>query len=318
METIKKEGDGVATIGEQLKDARLQKQMTIEELQQMTKIQKKYLEALEDDNFSAMPSSYYIRAFIRQYARAVDIDGDQLVKIYDGEPLRPKKFESETVHGTRKALYSEETGMDKLHSRLPLIILSLVALGIIGVVIYATFNNQGEQPVIDPKKEIKVERYDSSTEQETKESSSEPPHSTTSETQSSTKPPEKEMQMTMTGQSGSEVNMSLVDAKNPIKLSFEGLNAACWLGVLVNGEYVYQQTLEPGATGEYVLPENTVNATLVLGAAPNVSVKVNDEVLNFNPNGDQIVKKNIHMTIAYQTAEGENETDQSVETANQE
>lgn len=305
----------MATIGEQLKDARLQKHMTIEELQQMTKIQKKYLEALEEDNFSAMPSSYYIRAFIRQYARAVDIDGDQLVKIYDGEPLRPKKFESETVRGTRKALYSEESGMDKLHSRLPLIILSLVALGIIGVVIYATFKNQDDQPVIDPKKEVQIERHDSTTEESTKESSTESTvSSSSSEPQSSTKPPEKKMQVTLASQAGSEVNMNVVDAKNPIKLTFEGVNAACWLGVLVNGEYVYQQTLQPGTTDEYTLPEGTENATLVLGAAPNVSIKINDEPLNINPNGDQIVKKNIHLAIAYQAPadQASEEPEQSV------
>ena len=100
------------TIGAKLRQARLDKHISLDELQQMTKVQKRYLEAIEADRFEQLPGTFYVRAFIRQYAAAVGEDGDKLVSVFDGkdtlaEPL-PKRPQPETVSGSRKALHVEE------------------------------------------------------------------------------------------------------------------------------------------------------------------------------------------------------------------
>ena len=43
------------------------------------KIQKRYLEAIEQGNTDILPGRFYARAFVRQYADIVDLDGEELL-----------------------------------------------------------------------------------------------------------------------------------------------------------------------------------------------------------------------------------------------
>ena len=66
-------------IGEQLKAARLAKNMSLDDVQQITKIQVRYLEAIESNNLSVLPGDFYVRAFIRQYALAMGLNPEDLL-----------------------------------------------------------------------------------------------------------------------------------------------------------------------------------------------------------------------------------------------
>ena len=74
-----KAGEEMVQIGEILKSARLSKGYTLDDLQQMTKIQKRYLIAIEEGDYEIMPGNFYVRAFIKQYADTVGLDGDRLL-----------------------------------------------------------------------------------------------------------------------------------------------------------------------------------------------------------------------------------------------
>ncbi|MEK4424498.1 helix-turn-helix domain-containing protein [Solibacillus sp. FSL K6-1523] len=69
-------------LGARLKEARLAKGHSLDDLQEITKIQKRYLIGIEEGNYSIMPGSFYVRAFIKQYAEAVGLDADQLFMDY--------------------------------------------------------------------------------------------------------------------------------------------------------------------------------------------------------------------------------------------
>src|SRR3954471_818912 len=72
-------------LGTILKEARIAKNLSLDDLQEITKIQKRYLIGIEEGNYSLMPGSFYVRAFIKQYAEAVDLDPDVLFEQYNSD-----------------------------------------------------------------------------------------------------------------------------------------------------------------------------------------------------------------------------------------
>ncbi|MBY9081954.1 helix-turn-helix domain-containing protein [Paenibacillus sp. HN-1] len=70
----------MSELGRQLKEARLQKGMSLDDVQEVTKIRKKYLEAIEAGDYKVLPGSFYVRAFIKTYAEAVGLNPDELMQ----------------------------------------------------------------------------------------------------------------------------------------------------------------------------------------------------------------------------------------------
>ncbi|PTM58922.1 helix-turn-helix domain-containing protein [Desmospora activa] len=70
---------------DQLREARERAGLSLEDVQQRTKIQVQYLEAIEKGEFERLPGSFYARAFIRSYAEHVGVEPLPLVKFYEQE-----------------------------------------------------------------------------------------------------------------------------------------------------------------------------------------------------------------------------------------
>lgn len=75
----------MSELGTRLKQARIAKGYSLEDLQDLTKIQKRYLAGIEDGNYSMMPGTFYVRAFIKQYAAAVGLNGEELLNQHQVE-----------------------------------------------------------------------------------------------------------------------------------------------------------------------------------------------------------------------------------------
>ncbi|EOB3523814.1 RodZ domain-containing protein [Enterococcus faecalis] len=282
-------------IGETLKEARLQKNISIDELQQMTKIQKRYLEIIEQNDFESLPGTFYVRAFIRQYASAVGLDGNQLVDIYDGkEPaiVEEPKPVYEELEGSRKQLHDEEKQSSWLLRNLPAIAFSLIGLAIAVVVLYIMWQDQKAEPIIQtPATSASVEKP--------KESSQTPESSTQSSTPpSSSSEPEKKTAVAVVSDANNQVTATVKDANSPINITFKGTEGSCWIGVMVDGNYTYQHTLQAGETQTTALPANAANATLILGASNNVAIQVDgaDLTLEKTP---VLIRKDVTLGITY-------------------
>src|SRR3954471_6964301 len=65
----------MAAISETLRQARLRSGVDLDRLAAKTKINPRYLEAIEKGDFDKLPSGIFARMFIKQYADAVGLDG---------------------------------------------------------------------------------------------------------------------------------------------------------------------------------------------------------------------------------------------------
>ncbi len=90
------QNEGIST-GQKLRNARVQRQLALEDVAQQTRIRKEFLEALEGGRVDAFPGAVYARAFLREYAAFLGLDGEDLIASVfqetqshpDGPPIPP-------------------------------------------------------------------------------------------------------------------------------------------------------------------------------------------------------------------------------------
>jgi cytoskeletal protein RodZ len=86
----------VWTLGETLRQARLDKGVSIGEAARDTRIRRSYLEALEAEDYAALPPPVYTRGFVRTYAEYLGLNAPAMVELFQptarhqpGPALRP-------------------------------------------------------------------------------------------------------------------------------------------------------------------------------------------------------------------------------------
>lgn len=70
------------TSGDLLKEKRLLKELSLEDVAKKTKIKIEYLEAIESSNFSALPSATFAKGFLRNYASFLYLNPDTIVAMF--------------------------------------------------------------------------------------------------------------------------------------------------------------------------------------------------------------------------------------------
>ncbi len=81
-------------LGTLLKKARQNEGLTIDQIQEETKIRKKYLLAMEENNFDVLPGTVYLKVFVKGYARLVDLNYQALLDNYPVLHQEEEKLDS--------------------------------------------------------------------------------------------------------------------------------------------------------------------------------------------------------------------------------
>ena len=72
-------------LGKLLQQTRKKKKYSLEEVHKLTKISQRYIRALEESDASVFPAELYRRSFLKNYAKFLGLNVDEVIKMYEQE-----------------------------------------------------------------------------------------------------------------------------------------------------------------------------------------------------------------------------------------
>lgn len=84
-------------LGDLLREAREAKGLSLEQVEKTTNIRKKLLQALEQEAYQELPAPVFVKGFVRNYARLLDLDPEQAIVLYKeaaGDAERPYELKA--------------------------------------------------------------------------------------------------------------------------------------------------------------------------------------------------------------------------------
>ncbi|MBW7454591.1 RodZ domain-containing protein [Paenibacillus sepulcri] len=255
----------MSDLGALLRKAREQRGLSLDDIQDLTKIRKHYLEAIEEGNYSVLPGTFYVRAFVKNYAENVGLDAEEVLRLYQREiPSAAPEQIAEPVQRPRRA----QTQASDRWSRFGFRVLMWSFLLLIVVVVYIfAINRPGgdgtesvdqtgmtdktEPPVTggaaDPSGTTNTNEPDQTTDQGngTNTGTDESTPNNTPET------PDK-IALTLDRSSGKTDYFFYSPSAGTHTVTFKLTGGSSWVGInqnSVSGKSLYQKTLQDGETG---------------------------------------------------------------------
>lgn len=128
----------MSELGQVLQSAREEKGISLDDIQRITKIQRRYLEAIERGHFHVLPGHFYARAFIKSYAEAVGLDPAQVLEHFQSDlPAQPPQEQLERLRRRRAAAVTEPLQAGRWVTKTILVVFVVL----IAAVIYVAFLN---------------------------------------------------------------------------------------------------------------------------------------------------------------------------------
>ncbi|MFY0741914.1 RodZ domain-containing protein [Solibacillus silvestris] len=287
-------------LGARLKEARLARGYSLDDLQNITKIQKRYLIGIEEGNYTIMPGSFYVRAFIKQYAEAVGLDADEVLTEYRKDiPEMQKEEVAQSFTQSPSRRNMKATSSNKMNEAMPKLIVALFAIVIIVVITTLYIQKTGSTPDgaeedIEP---IEYEQNPNSTPTKPVEDSEENAEADTEENTEPEEPVTEEPEAAQTISEGvvqgedTTFEVSGTDSLN-IRVEVAG---DTWVGIR-NENRQEQVNARVYKAGEVVEHDSTANgyARIRLGNSKVAKVYVNDVELAY---AQDMVSQNVILKL---------------------
>lgn len=285
-------------LGKRLVEAREEKGMSLEDLQTVTKIQKRYLLAIEQGNYDIIPGKFYVRAFIKQYAEAVGLNPEQLFEEFRKDVPSTYNDEVSDKLSNIKPQRELPKPASKVLELLPTILIIggiIVVIAIIYVIVQAVNHDSGQKnnQAAPQQSESKYEVSEDSSlakDQKKKEKASSDDKEKSSKKDDSSKDDET-VSLKATNTEGSTTTYEVSGADEmELKIS---ASQASWLRVRdESGKVLKMGELKDGESFKTDLADLS-QVDIRLGNASGIDIKVNDETLKYELDPKDTMTQNI-------------------------
>ena len=290
-------------LGSRLRSEREEKGLTLDDLAGQTRIQKRYLQAIEDGNTDILPGRFYMRAFVKQYADIVDLDGEELLEEHLTETSKEASEEfAENVNVAPTRTEGKQEGfLSDITEYLPMILIFLLVATII-VVIYFAFRqyNPAEEsnpPMINEENTEQVApAEDEEEEPEATDDEEEAEENIDEEEPEETEEEEEEQTISVSESSGSN---TIYEIKGPhpeeqtVTLTANGGDS--WVSVTVEGGDSDARLLTSGESLDMSFGADVTQVDIVIGNAPVTEVTFNDTELEYAPESSGVVRQDLQL-----------------------
>ena len=260
------------SIGEVLKEARESRGWSFADVQRKTKIQAKLVQALEYNDFEAIPDPAYARSFLQRYAEVLELDASVLLDAYDSKSL-VVYYEAGEESNSDIDLRRKVKKKKPVKSYLPLIYLLLAAVFILIFVAYIVSQRIQNQVITPPSTSSSYSVVSKSSSNQTTTVSISEQTTEASSTTTTSSSGESSTKLTTTGE-GSNLTVTLTGATKPVEVQVSVTTATSWVS-LSDTDMANGVTLSPeNATVTAAIPEGVTTATLTLGVVEGVTVRI--------------------------------------------
>ncbi|EEL04877.1 Transcriptional regulator [Bacillus cereus BDRD-ST196] len=284
----------VTELGQKLTEAREAKGLSIDQLHEITKIQKRHLVAIEEGNYDVLPGAFYARAFIKQYADAVGLNGEELLVEYQSTiPQSEKREVPQVSTGQKTQETMQKSSSWPIADHMPKILIALlvIAFGVVVWFVIQALTGKDDRQVQNAQSEkIEVQKAKNSPLDTKKDEAKaeEPKKEEPKKEEPKKEEPKKEEQPAQpTGQQevkvvGTSGKVSTLEIHNNKTLELEiSAKGASYVDVKDDaGNEILNTTVQSGQTEKRDL-STVKEVRLNIGSAPNVEIKLNGQVVTF-------------------------------------
>lgn len=265
-------------LGRILKQAREEKGLSLADLQDATKIQKRYIEAIEKGRFDLLPGSFYTRAFIRSISDYLKLDTEQILKQY--ERVLPNSNSKEIIENMPRRT-KKIKGPSMIGKRVTTLLLVAFVILIISIVYYFAVQNLPPKDATQDKEEsLDVVDNINSKENQPSNVITIPVEKDEPKDQEEPEPPKPEI--TFVRKEGSTYYYTIANVTE-IDLLMRAENGRCWYQIEKGKgkEKIAEGTLENGM--EKIIDEEGLTSVYIrLGYSPAMKIEVNGQNLDLS------------------------------------